>query len=244
MSIFQICIYCQDGQLCQTIDCLFYGTTDSIEVENNNSEYYDGDDNQSLTKSFQLVIEITNKLGIAPGGQLFSVFKQLLHFNKKISRNILSLATIYYTSNLEFYFPIYNLLRYCENLETSCSLHQKFIKIWIKAKLDPPPENADYVLDYISSRERKKFPPKYSKDISKIMYSIKDDLHKMQVSNMKLPVLVVLGYYFYVKTSSESDILCDLLRISKSVVNRNKSFVMQSPQICYNLRSLNICINL
>ena len=241
LSIFQICIYCQLGVVCQNIDCLFYGAgTETIVIENDS----DDDDDQNIARSFQLAVEITDKLGISPGGRLFSVYKHLLQHNKKTSRTILCLSAIYYVANLQFYFPIYNLLRYCENAETTCTLHQKFVKIWIKSNLDPPPDNPRYVIEFISARDRRAFPPKYSNHITQIMHTIKDGLCKMKVSNMKLPVLVTLSYYFYDQTSSESDNLCALLRISKSVVNRNKSFVMQSDEIVCNLRSLKICIDL
>ena len=68
LSIFQICIYCQLGVVCQNIDCLFYGAgTETIVIENDS----DDDDDQNIARSFQLAVEITDKLGISPGGVYF-----------------------------------------------------------------------------------------------------------------------------------------------------------------------------
>ena len=235
LSIFQNCIYCRGAEGCQNIDCLFYPHANVSPEEL---------DDHSDASRFHLVNELCDKLGITPGVSLYPVYKQLLASNKKTSRNILSLASIYYSANLNFYFPIYNLLRYCENAESACSLHQKFVKIWVKSGLDPPPDNSKYIIDFVLSRNRKLIPPKYSQDISQIMATIKNSLAEMKESNLKLPVLACLGFYFHKHTTCRSDDICDLLQLSKAVVKKNKSFVNSCKQIISNLKSLDVCIDL
>ena len=199
---------------------------------------------ESGESCFQILHELSDKLGISPGIRLISVYKQLLLHNKKISRNILSLAAVYYTANLNFYFPIFNLVRFCENAETQCSLHQKFVKIWVKSGLDPPAGNTEYIVDFVLNRNRKIFPPKISQGIFEIMHTIKKGLVKMNASELKLPLLTCLAFYFHKGSTSESNNICNLLHLTKSVVKKNKSFIMQCKHIICDLRSLDICIDL
>lgn len=234
VTIFQKCIYCQESLICGDCDCLYPTTPGSLEELSE----------ESGAACFLIIKEICHKIGIEPGVSLRRVSKQLLNCNKKISRNLICLASIYYTANLNFYFPIHALLRFSENSESACTLHQKFVKIWIKAGLDPPPENEMFIIDFIISRNRKLIPPKFSQDIFVIMRTIKNVFADLKESTLKLPSLLVLAIYFHAKTSCETIQVCELLGISKNILKKNISFAVQCKQIISALKSLDICIDL
>ena len=194
---------------------------------------------ESNVPCMQFIHEINARLGITPGHNLILNLNQMMRHNKKSPRNILSLAAIYYTSNLEFYLPIQHLLGFCESAENRFSIHRKFVKIWLRSGLDPPRDNVQFIIDFVISRIF--IPPKISREITQIMSVIKNGLENLSGPNLKLPVLTCMAFSIYKQTSSRCEEICELLHVSKNIVKKNISFVMCSKQIVCDLNHFGVC---
>lgn len=241
MSIFQKCIYCQEHEVCQNLDCVYYGVPFTSQ-----EEFLDcSNDHQNAN----LIDEFCDKIGIASDPKIFSVYKQLLQYNKKRSRVILTLASIYFTASMQFYLPIHRLVRFSDSVskkkkENATTLHGKFIQIWVRAGLDPPLESHIFIVDFVINHKRKYFPPKISKVILQIMDKINICVENMQLTEFKLPVLTCLAFYLFKSKESDEADICELLGIPKSNMKKYLSIILECEDIIYELKSLDVRIDL
>ena len=212
---------------------MFYGNTANISCNHEQRELC-----VSKVPCLQFIHEISDRLGFIPGAKLFSNLNQMIKHNKSSSRNILSLSAIFYTCNLEFYFPIQNFDKLCETKQTRFSLYRKFVNIWRRSGLDPPPNNPHFVIDFVISHAS--LPPKYSQDIFQIMMAIERGMCNLKLSSIKLPVLTCLAFCIYNRSSSKIDQICEILHLEKSSVEKKLCFVMSHKQIICNLINFDV----